>query len=176
VIPTRFKSDNLEGRSRYSDHMPSPESAQGRPSSKRAFIGVGIFFYFAMTMALYAAITLLYPGTALDKLWSLNPDAHRQLLLFRKVAGFGFIILAAVAAIAGIGWFRRRLWGWQIAVFGMSVQILGDCVNLVRGDLLRGGSGLLIATGLLAYLLTDKVRKNFIPGENRAIADQTDAR
>src|SRR6266496_2001135 len=148
--------------------MPSPESAQRRPSSKRAFIGVGVFFYFAMTMALYAAITLLHPGTALDNLWSLNPDAHRQLLLFRKIAGFGFIILAAMAAVAGIGWFRRRMWGWQLVVFGMSAQIMGDCINVMRGDFLRGGSGLLIGIALLAYLLSNKVRENFSPGENYA--------
>jgi hypothetical protein len=144
--------------------MQSLVIAQNNSSSKRILIAVGVFFYFAMTMALYAAITLLCPGTALDKLWSLNPDAHRQLLEFRKVAGLGFVILAGVAAVAGVGWFRRRLWGWQLAVFGMSVQILGDCVNVMRGDFLRGGLGLLIGTALLAYLLSHKVRKNFSPG------------
>lgn len=135
--------------------MPSLVIAQNKTSSRRAFVAVGIFFYFAMTMALYAAVTLLHPGSALDRLWTLNPDAHRQLLQFRKLAGLGFVILAAVAAVAGIGWFRRRLWGWQIVVFGIAAQIVGDCANLLRGDLLRGGSGLLIGTALLVYLLTD---------------------
>jgi len=175
VIPSGPKSDNPKQRQGYSDQVQSLVIAQRNASSKRAFIAVGVFFYFAMTMALYAAFTLLCPGTALDKLWALNPDAHRQLLEVRKLAGVGFVILAGVAAVAGFGWFRRRLWGWQIAVFGISAQIAGDCVNLVRGDLLRGGSGSLIGIALLAYLLTDKVRKNFSPGENRSTADQTGA-
>ncbi len=156
--------------------MQTPVSGEKNALSKSAFIAIGVFFYFAMTMALYAAVTLLYPGTVLDGLWSLNPDAHRQLLKVRTLAGIGFVILALVAAVAGMGWLRRRLWGWRLAVLGIAAQVFGDCVNLVRGDLLRGGSGLLIGTALLAYLLTEKVRKNFSPGEDRAIADQTGAR
>jgi hypothetical protein len=152
--------------------MQSAVIAPTNCASKRAFIAVGVFFYFAMTMALYAAVTLLRPGTALDKLWSLNPDAHQQLLGFRKVAGVGFVILAGVAAVAGVGWFRRRLWGWRIAVFGIAAQLLGDCINLVSGDVLRGGVGLVIGTALLAYLLANKVRRNFNPGESRASSGQ----
>src|SRR5215467_12034641 len=118
--------------------MASPVSAPERRSPSRAFTAVGIFFYFAMTMALYAAITLLRPGTVLDRLWSLNPVAHRDLLMFRRPAGVMFLLIAAVAAIAGLGWFHRRIWGWRLAVFGIGAQVLGDCVNLVRGDFLRG--------------------------------------
>ena len=112
--------------------MQSLGSAQKNTSSNRAFIAIGVFFYFAMTMALYAGITLLHPGSALDRLWTLNLDAHRQLLQFRDLAGIGFVMLAAVTAIAGIAWFRRRLWGWQIAVFGVAVQLLGDCQSYPR--------------------------------------------
>lgn len=156
--------------------MLEGETATRRSSVDPGFTAIGIFLYFAMTMALYAGITLLHPGTALDSLWSLNAGAHRELLMFRKIAGIFFVILSAVAAICGFGWFRRRVWAWRLAVLGICTQVLGDCVNLVRGDLLRGGSGLLIGTALLAYLLSDKVRKNFSPGENREITDQTGAR
>ena len=114
-----------------------------------------------MTMALYAAITLLHPGTVLDRLWSLNPGAHRELLPFRKPAGALFLLIAVTAAIGGVGWFRRLLWGWRLAVLGIGTQVLGDCVNLVRGDVLRGGTGLLIGGGLLIYLLRSQIKNNF---------------
>src|SRR5438552_2381815 len=94
----------------------------GHCSSKLAFAAVGIFFYFAMTMAMYAGITLLHPGTALDHLWSLNPVAHRELLIFRKPAGVLFLMLAAVAALTGLGWFRQRIWAWRLAVLGICAQ------------------------------------------------------
>jgi hypothetical protein len=37
---------------------------------------------------------------------------------------------------AGIGWFRRRLWGWRLVVVIIATQVLGDVVSFVRGDLL----------------------------------------
>ena len=149
-------------------------TAPERRSSNRAFTAIGVFFYFAMTMALYAAVTLLHPGTALDHLWSLNPGAHRELLMFRKPAGVLFLFVAAVAATAGFGWFRRRMWGWRLAVFGMCVQLLGDFVSLIRGDFLRGGSGLLIGGVLLIFLLSSKVKWNFNPaGETEPSVAQT---
>jgi hypothetical protein len=128
-----------------------------------AFTAIGAFCYFAMTMALYAGVTLLRPGTALDRLWSLNPIAHQDLLMFRKPAGVMFLLIAAVAATAGLGWFRRRIWGWRLAVLGICTQLLGDLLNLIRGDLLRGGAGLLIAGVLLMYLLSNNIRSNFSP-------------
>jgi hypothetical protein len=153
--------------------MVSAVTAPKRSSSNRAFTAIGVFFYFAMTMALYAAITLLRPGTVLDRLWSLNPDAHQQVVMFRKPAGAMFLVVATAAAAGGIGWFRHRMWAWRLAVFGMCTQLLGDFVSLIRGDFLRGGTGVLIAGGLLIYLLSDKIRRNFNPaGQAESSVDQ----
>lgn len=143
--------------------MATPVSGPQPRASNFAFTAIGLFCYFAMTMALYAAITLLHPGTALDRLWSLNPGAQRELLPFRKPAGVMFLLIATTAAINGYGWLRRRMWGWRLAVLGIGTQVLGDCVNLIRGDLLRGGPGLLIGGGLLIYLLSSKIKNNFTP-------------
>jgi len=54
-------------------------------------------------------------------------------------------------AIASVGWFKRRFWGWGLAVAIISTQIAGDSINLVRGDFLRRGPGLAIAAALLLY-------------------------
>src|SRR5215471_5562298 len=143
--------------------MTPPVAAPKRRALNLAFTAIGVFCYFAMTMALFAGVTLLRPGTALDRLWSLNPVAHQDLLMFRKAAGVMFLLIAAVAATTGLGWFRRRLWGWRLAVFGICTQLLGDFVNMIRGDFLRGGAGLIIAGVLLMYLLSNKIRRNFSP-------------
>ncbi|MGH9641745.1 MAG: hypothetical protein ACRD3Q_04915 [Terriglobales bacterium] len=87
--------------------------------------------------------------------------------MFRKPAGAMFLLVAAVAATAGLGWFRRRIWGWRLAVFGMCAQLVGDFINLIRGDFLRGGTGLLIAGALLICLFTDEVRRNFSAARER---------
>jgi hypothetical protein len=94
-------------------------------------------------MASYAAITLLHPRTALDRLWVLNSDAHRQLITRGKTAGLLFLFLAAALAAAGLGWFRRALWGWRLATVIVAIQVGGDFVNLLRGIGCEGQSDLL---------------------------------
>jgi hypothetical protein len=125
------------------------------------FTAVGIFLFFGAIMAGLAATTLLWRGTALDRLWDLNPTAYKQLAALGDTVGILFLLLGASLTTAGIGWFRRRLWGWRLAVVIIATQVLGDVVNCVRGDLLRGGTGVIIAGALLLFLLRSKVRVTF---------------
>jgi hypothetical protein len=125
------------------------------------FTAMGIFLFFAAIMAGVAATTLLWRGTALDRLWALNPVAHDQLAPHAGSVGIFFLLLAAVLATAGFGWFRRRRWGWRLAVVIIATQVLGDVVNCVRGDWLRGGTGIFIAGALLLFLLQPKIRRGF---------------
>ena len=122
---------------------------------------VGVFLFFGATMASLAGATLTWPGTSLDRMWVLNPTAHTQLATFAKPAGILFLLLAAVLALAGTGWFKHRLWGWRLAVAVIATQVLGDLVNFLRGDLWRGGVGFSIASALLLYLLRPAVRAVF---------------
>jgi hypothetical protein len=125
------------------------------------FTAVGIFLLFGATMASLAATTLLWRGTLLDRLWDLNPIAYKQLAPLGNTIGILFLLLGAALTAAGIGWFRRRLWGWRLAVVIIATQVLGGVVNCVRGDLLRGGTGFIIAAALLLFLLQHKVRTAF---------------
>ena len=144
---------------------------RGRPSSStdkavghempRGIIAVGIFFFFGATMASVAGATLTWPGTSPDRMWALNPTAHKQLGTLAKPAGILFLLLAAILVLAGTGWFKHRLWGWRLAVAVIATQILGDLVNFFRGEYWRGGVGFSIATALLLYLLRPAVRAAF---------------
>ena len=125
------------------------------------FTAIGIFLFFGAIMASLAATTLLWRGTPLDRLWALNPMAYKQLAPLGGTFGILFLLLGAALTTAAIGWFRRRLWGWRLAVAIIATQILGDVVNCVRGDLLRGGTGVIIAGALLLFLLKPKVRATF---------------
>jgi hypothetical protein len=126
------------------------------------FSFIGVFLFFGAIMSCLAATTLLWRGTVLDRLWSLNPVAHRLLAPLGAKVGIPFLLLAAALTAAGIGWFRHRLWGWRLAVAIIATQILGDMVNCVRGDLIRGATGVIIAGALLLYLLRAKTRAAFI--------------
>ena len=128
----------------------------------RGFNAIGIFLFFGAVMAGLAAITLLWRGTPLDRLWVLNQMAYKRLVPMGRAVGILFLLLSVALAMAGIGWFRRRPWGWRLAVVIIATQVVGDLVNCVRGDLLRGGTGVIIAGALLLFLWRPKIRDSFV--------------
>ena len=127
----------------------------------KGFVPIGIFFFFGSLMASYAAITLLFPGTFLDRAWKLNPHAHVQLLSKGLIMVLPFAALAIALLLAGVGWFKRRYWGWLIGVCLIAANLLGDLANLVLGNSLKGGAGVLIA-GLLLLYMTRPGMRNYI--------------
>jgi hypothetical protein len=144
--------------------MPSL-SPHPRPAG---FTLLGGFLFFGGVMATYAAVTLLIPGTFLDRAWALNPAAHNQFLPLGRMVAVPFLVLAAVLSLAGVGWFRRRYWGWLLGVSLIAANLAGDVVNLVMRDWARGGVGVVIAGSLLVYMVRPGVRKYFLPDTESA--------
>lgn len=127
----------------------------------RGFLPIGMFFVFGATMAAYAALTLLRPGTFLDELWALNKQAHIQLAALGRIAAIPFTIVSIALACAAVGWFRRRRWGWVLGTSIIAVNAAGDVVNLAIGEHLKGTVGIIIAGLLLFYLTRPGVRNYF---------------
>src|SRR6266852_1745574 len=94
--------------------------------SPRGINAVGIFLFYGSIMATLAGITLLWPGTVLDRMWVLNASAYKRLAPFGVTVGIPFLLLGATLMIAGAGWFIRRSWGWWLAVAIITTQVLGD--------------------------------------------------
>jgi len=97
------------------------------------YTAIGVFMFFGAIMASLAATTLLWRGTALDRIWALNPIAYKQLAPPGGTVGILLLLLGGVLT-AGIGWFRRRLWEWNLTVAIITTRVLGDVVNCIRGD------------------------------------------
>jgi len=112
-------------------------------------------------MAALAGTTLLVPGTTLDRAWALNPGAYQQLSSMGSIAGLLFLLLSLLLIFSAVGWFHRRRWGWILAVVIISFQVIGDLVNLLRGDSQRGAVGVIVAGALLFYLFTPSIRADF---------------
>ena len=112
-------------------------------------------------MALLAGVTLVSPGTVLDRMWVLNPRAHQQLAPLGKAVGIPFLLLSAGLGAAALGWFNHRSWGWRLAVFIIATQILGDIANIFMGRIWEGSVGTIIAGALLLYLLRPNVKAVF---------------
>jgi hypothetical protein len=134
----------------------------GKHQRPSGFIAIGIFFLFGATMAAYAAVTLLKPGTALDALWVLNGPGHAKLLGIGKGAGLGFLGLAGLLGAASVGWFRRRYWGWLLGTTIIAINVAGDLENLAIGEHWKGAVGVTIGGVLLIYLIRPGVRNYFI--------------
>src|SRR5882724_7553783 len=115
------------------------------------FVPLGIFFFFAATMAILATITLGFPGTFLDRAWELNKSGHAQLAPLGRIMGLPFVVVAVVALCAGIGWFKRRRWAWMVGTLGIALNCAGDLINMTIGEFWKGAAGVLIAGLLLVY-------------------------
>ncbi len=131
------------------------------PTTAPGLTAVGIFLLFGSLMAFLAGSTIVWKGTPLDRMWLLNPLAFQRLARFGQLIGIPFFILSALLALAAIGWIKRRLWAWWLAVAIISTQVLGSAVNFFLGHLLQGGTGALLAGALLFYLLRSNTRGAF---------------
>ena len=126
-----------------------------------AFRAVGIFCFVGACCALYAAITLAWPGTALDRLWVVNPIGHAGLLPLGRGIGLAFLALSGAMVVLGWGWLRRRRFAWYGMVGGISLNMLGDVGQAVAGRWREGLFGVAVAVLLLTYLLRPGTRRRF---------------
>ena len=122
---------------------------------------MGIFLLFGATMAALAGVSLIFPGHSLDAMWRLNPKAHAQMAPLGKPIGLAMLLLSLLMLSATIGWFRRRRWGWMLAVIIIATQVAGDAGNILAGRRLEGLVGVTIAGLLLWWLLSSPVRNRF---------------
>lgn len=134
-------------------------SSEKRPAG---FVPIGIFFFFGALMATYAAVTLAFPGTFLDRAWGLNPEGHAGLSSLGRIMAVPFLFLATAMLLAGLGWFRRSNEGWRLGVLLIAINLAANVYELVFRRQLKSGPGVLIAGLLLTYMTRTSVRRYFL--------------
>ena len=103
-------------------------------------------------MCALTVFLLLFPGTALDLLWRLNPEARLAFQSLGKSPALLMVVVGAGCAFAAVGLWRGALWGTRIALAIVSINIAGDLFNaLVRRDY-RSLIGLPIGGAIILYL------------------------
>jgi len=78
-----------------------------------------------------------------------------------KAAGCLVPILGIALAAAGVGWLKRRYWGWILDVVLIGGNLLGDAIRLAQGDWQSEAVGVLLAGALFLYLISARVRGFF---------------
>lgn len=130
----------------------------------RKFIGVfliAIFFAVAACILLVVGAALLWPGSTLEVIWKLYPARRSLLIPYRAWLGPVFLILAIAMLCTSIGCFRRRNWGWWLAVAIFLINGLGDAGQFLIGHFFEGGIGVAVAGVILFYLSRPQVRETF---------------
>ena len=120
------------------------------------------FFAFGATMCALTSGLLLFPGTALDSLWRLNPDAH---LAFQSIGSWSIVLMVTVGAtcfLAAIGLWQGALWGTRLALIILSVNIMGDLINALFRHDYRTLIGLPIGAVMIFYLVRSKTQSKSV--------------
>ncbi len=132
---------------------------------RRGWNGLSVviaFLSFATLMAVFIGILLLFPARLLNSIWRFNPEARLAFQSMGRLASLLLFVVGAVACGGAVGIYRRRKWGWSLAVMLFSVNALGDAISLLSpGRMLQGSFGVLISGLFLLYLMQPRIRQQF---------------
>ena len=109
-------------------------------------------------------LTLAFPGSFLESIWRLKPEARVQ---FKEIGSGASIALMATVGmacgLAAVGLARRTEWGRRLAIGILAANLVGDSLNaLLRHDP-KTLIGLPIGALMIWYLVKKKTqRKNSI--------------
>ncbi len=115
----------------------------------------------ACTLAV-SSLTLLLPGTFLDRIWEVNPESYLQMLPYRIPAGIGFVFLCIFMSFAARGWLKGKKWGWVMVIAVFIANGIGDIARIAMGDPLGGLFGIVVASVILYFLTRPRLRNQFV--------------
>ena len=129
-----------------------------------------IFFGAGALICLIATLALAFPGSFLEPIWRLKPEAHFQFLEFGRGASIALMIaVGAACGLSTLGLARNTQWGRPLAVAVLAINLIGDSLNaLLRHDP-KTLIGLPIGGLMIWYLLR---RNQFRPPPTRTCAKQ----
>ena len=107
--------------------------------SRRRSIGrvlLAIFFATGALICLVTMLALAVPGSFLESIWQLKPEARVEFLDIGRGASIALMALMGVACgSAAVGLARNAEWGRRLAIAVLAVNLIGDSLNaLLRHD------------------------------------------
>ena len=113
---------------------------------------LAIFFAFGACICALTIGLLLFPGSALDSVWRLNPEAHATFQWIGRWSILLMAIVGAACALAAIGLAKNARWGRWLGTVILAVNLVGDLTNAFVREDLRTLVGVPIAGAMMFYL------------------------
>jgi len=124
--------------------------------SRRGSVGttlLAIFFAAGALVCFTTILALAFPGSFLELLWHLKPEARLQFLQIGP--GFSIALMTIVGsacAASAIGLARNAEWGRRLVLTVLSINLIGDSLNaLLRHDP-KTLVGVPVALAMICYL------------------------
>lgn len=118
------------------------------------FVLLVIFFAAGAVICMLVMLALAFPGGILEPVWRLRPDARLEL---EEFGTWSIALMATVGAACGLAAFglaRRAEWGRRLAIWVLTVNLVGDSFNAVFRHDLRTLIGLPIGGLMIWYLVS----------------------
>src|SRR5216117_1202983 len=91
---------------------------------------LAIFFAAGAFICLVTMLALAFPGSFLESIWQLKPEARVQFLQIGRGASIAVMAVVGVACgSAAIGLARNAEWGRRLAIAVLAVNLIGDSLN-----------------------------------------------
>lgn len=104
-------------------------------------------------MCILTVFLVCCPGSALDSLWRLNPEAHRAFQSIGKPAILLMCMVGTACGFAAVGLWRGSRWAERLAILILAFNIAGDVFNAVVRHDYRALIGLPIGGAMILYLI-----------------------
>ena len=124
-------------------------------------IALVILFVIGTCASFISAVSLIFPGSFLEPIWSLNPNARAGFTRIGSAAIWLMIAVCIACLFTAIGLWLGRRWGYWLAVLMLVVNLCGDLVNVITGTEPRAIIGIPIVAVVLAFLLRKRTRYHF---------------
>jgi len=113
-----------------------------------------IFFATGAIVCLITILALAFPGSFLEPIWQLKPDAHVQFLeIGRSLSIALMIMVGAACGLSAIGLAQSAEWGRRLAIGVLCVNLIGDSLNAYLRHDLKTLIGVPVGGLMIWYLL-----------------------
>ena len=142
------------------------------PARPAGITFLALFFVLGAAMSGLTTFLLLFPGTAADVVWRLNPRAHAAFLSRPHPAVILMLFVCAACVVAALGLWKLNIWGLRTALVLLVGNMVGDLTNAILSHDWRTLTGVPVACAMAAYLLIEYKRSFVEPSTSTFVEDK----